>query len=191
MRRRRLARLVPLLLAAAMAAGCTVVTPTPVATAPVPAGATTAGSTTSAGAGACRAGNPLANVYHPYRLTVLAPCATVTGTVAFEHNDEADGDFHIDVRLDPPYASSLNAVNRSQQHGDLVVEVVPADEPGCTVGRPPKPAHGTYNYGTCTGADIPPPPIGARVRVVGPWVLDTDHGWREIHPAWSITVLRP
>ena len=183
--------------------GPVTITPAPTATAAAAQASTTSASTSAAttaptavppsplppAASGCRSGNPLANVYHPTRLQVLSPCAIVTGTVALEHNDEADGDYHINVMLDPQFAGLINAENTKQEGGALVVEVVPADEPGCVVGQPPKPATGTYDYGTCTGADIPPPPIGAHVQVVGPWVLDTDHGWREIHPAWSITVL--
>jgi hypothetical protein len=81
----------------------------------------------------------------------------------------------------------LNDKNVGALGGLLVVEIVPADEPGCTAGQPPKPAHGSYDYGVCTGANIAPPAIGAHVTVVGAYVRDEDHGWAEIHPAWSIT----
>jgi len=64
----------------------------------------------------CRAGDPLANVYHPSRLTVVAACKTVTGVVdAVRH--ETDGDYHIALRLDAPYAGLVNAKNASAQHG--------------------------------------------------------------------------
>ena len=33
------------------------------------------------------------------------------------------------------------------------------------------------------------PATGARVRVVGPYVVDLPRGWTEIHPVWSIEVL--
>ena len=46
----------------------------------------------------------------------------------------------------------------------LVVEVIPQDR-----------------------AVVPIPDTGARVTVVGPSVLDTAHGWPEIHPAWWIS----
>jgi Protein of unknown function (DUF3761) len=29
------------------------------------------------------------------------------------------------------------------------------------------------------------PPVGTHVSVTGPWVLDLDHGWLEIHPVSS------
>ena len=134
----------------------------------------------------CRSGNPLANVYHPDRLQVVQPCVTVSGTVeSVRHED--DGDYHFDLSLDPPFTSMLTAANTASQHGWLVVEIVPADEPGCTPGQPPKPPSGTYDYGICTGADEVAPAIGAHVYVTGPSVLDEDHGgWAEVHPAWAI-----
>jgi hypothetical protein len=126
-------------------------------------------------------------VYHEDRLQVQNRCMTVTGTVAnVVHED--DGDIHVDLRLPPSEAQLLNEANMTSQYGQLVTEIVPADEPGCTPGKPPRPAHGSYNYGVCTGADISAPPVGARVVVVGPYVLDADHGWMEIHPVWAIKV---
>ena len=148
------------------------VTPPTTAT-PIPAGAS------------CRVGDPLANVYHPSRLKVVQACITVTGVVA-KVTHEDDGDFHVNVDLDPPFAELINDRNTSGERGALVVEIVPADEPGCTVGQPPRPTTGTYVYGICTGADETPPTVGEHVSVTGPYVLDTAHGWMEVHPAWSI-----
>jgi hypothetical protein len=136
----------------------------------------------------CRAGNPLANVYHEDRLQVQNRCLTVTGTVAYVAHED-DGDFHVDLSLPPSEAHLLNNANLADQSGQLVTEIVPADEPGCTPGRPPRPRHGSYSYGICTGADISAPPIGARVVETGPYVLDAEHGWMEIHPVWAIKVI--
>jgi hypothetical protein len=138
----------------------------------------------------CRAGHEKDNVYHPDRLIVLASCVTVTGVVESVRH-ERDGDYHIDLNVDATFMPLLNATNASLQHGYLVTEIVPADESGCTVGQPPRPAAGTYDYGMCTGADLVAPPIGSYVSVTGPWVLDRDHGWNEIHPVWAWTLLRP
>lgn len=149
------------------------------------------GSGTHPGPTACRSGDPLANVYHPNRLHVVDPCRTVSGTV-MSVRAEADGDVHFDLALDAPYRSMLTAANGSGQHGWLVVEIVPADEPGCTPGTPPKPPSGSYDYGICTGADEQPPAVGSHVVVTGPYVLDEDHGgWAEIHPVWAITASAP
>jgi hypothetical protein len=137
----------------------------------------------------CRSGDPLANVYHEDRLSVVKPCMTVSGTV-MSVTPEDDGDTHFDLALDAPYTSMLTPANASGQHGWLVVEIVPADKPGCTPGTPPRPAYGTYNYGICTGANEVNPSIGTHVQVTGPYVLDEDHGgWAEIHPVWAITNL--
>jgi hypothetical protein len=137
---------------------------------------------------ACRKGSPLANVYHPDRLLVVGACKTVSGVIrSITH--EADGDYHFDLALDRAFAGLINKGNVSGQHGWLVAEIVPADEPGCTPGKPPRPVSGTYNYGYCTGADITTPPIGTHVSVTGPYVLDQNHGWMEIHPVWRIVRL--
>ena len=107
--------------------------------APVPYGAKSA----------CRTGNPLANVYHPYRLQVVAACSTVSGMVeSVRHED--DGDYHIDLALNSQYKGMLDAGNVTYQHGWLVVEIVPADEPGCTIGQPPKPASSTLGVWVAT-----------------------------------------
>lgn len=135
----------------------------------------------------CRSGDPLANVYHPYRLQVRNACMTVTGTVAYIHN-ENDGDVHVDLALPASESGLLNKGNDAHQDGQLVTEIVPADQPGCTPGRPSRPAAGSDNYGICTGADLVTPPIGAQVTVVGPYVLDANHGWMEIHPVWTVTL---
>lgn len=147
-----------------------------------------AGGTARPLAAGCRAGNPLANVYHEDRLKVRNRCLMVTGTVAYVEHEE-DGDIHVDLNLAPTEAHLLNAVNRTYQNGQLVTEIVPADEPGCTPGKPPRPAFGSYNYGICTGADITAPPAGARVTVTGPYVLDAIHGWMEIHPVWALKLI--
>ena len=101
---------------------------------------------------------------------------------------ELDGDYHIGIRLDPKYADMINLANTAYQNGDIVAEIVPADEPGCTPGKPPIMPYGTYNYGLCTGADIAAPPVGARVSVTGPYALDHEHGWLEIHPVWQLVL---
>jgi hypothetical protein len=106
----------------------------------------------------CHSGDPLAGVYSPWRLTVKSPCVAVTGVVA-DTNIEHDGDLHISLAdVDPSY---LNAVNLRRANQDLVVEAVPK-------------------------IPMPRPEIGARITVIGPWVLDTQTGWLEVHPVWKI-----
>jgi hypothetical protein len=137
----------------------------------------------------CRPGDPLANVHDPARLRVLYPCQLVTGTVTHTEVNGDDGDVFISLRLDASEAGLLNAVNQSQQAGTLVLEIVPADQPGCRVGLPPRAAFGTANFGTCTGAKLATPAVGTRISASGPLVLDTNHGWHEIHPVWSLRTL--
>ena len=43
--------------------------------------------------------------------------------------------------------------------------------------------------GTCSGANVVFPPLGAHVLVVGPFVHDEWVGWNEIHPAWYVEVI--
>lgn len=124
----------------------------------------------SASPGACE---DFSHVYHPDRLKVLAPCVTLTGTIEVIRK-EADGDDHILVRLDPGQDRYINAVNVSKQHGDLVAE------PICENAVSQADA-----VGACAGVThpTPVPPVGSHVAVTGPWVLDQQHGWYELHPA--------
>jgi hypothetical protein len=113
-------------------------------------------------AGGCRTGDVLTGVWKPSRLQMLEPCRTLTGTVASVRT-ETDGDYHITVLPDAGYEDFINQRNRSVQHGGVVVEVIPADQ-----------------------SLVTPPRKGEHVRVTGAFVLDRDHGWLELHPAWSI-----
>jgi len=137
---------------------------------------------------ACRAGDPLENVYSPSRLTVIDRCKTVTGVVKFIRGEE-DGDIHFDLKLDSKFAGLINAHNRSAQFGYLVAEIVPADQPGCTVGEPPPGGLRRHDYGICTGANVVTPRVGAHVAITGPYVRDEPNGWMEIHPVWRVTYL--
>ena len=104
---------------------------------------------------------PLAHVYKPSRLKVLATCQDVTGTVVawrLEH----DGDWHVAMTMDDP--GWTNRANDRHQHGYTVVEFVPL------LDKPPR------FYG------------GQRLRLRTTKVLDNDHaGWVEGHPvfAWN------
>lgn len=106
--------------------------------------------------------NPLAGVYHPWRLQVLNSDLTASGTVE-RVRVEPDHDWHINLLLDKQYAHLINAANVKWEHGELVVEVIPLDQP-----------------------HIPRPYVGERLTVTGAYVDDRDHGWREIHPAWIV-----
>jgi hypothetical protein len=102
--------------------------------------------------------DPLTGVYHPVRLVVQRECVDLTGVV-YSVRHELDGDYHVDVTLDLP--GYTNAKNDSGQHGALVAEIMP-------------------------GQTIPVPKVGEEVDVLGTWVLDTWHGWLELHPVWCV-----
>lgn len=121
----------------------------------------------------------LANVYNSKRLPLVSRCLTVSGTVTKVTHD-SDGDWHVWLDVDSKYRPLLNNRNRR----GLVVEVVPADQPDCKKGDPI--TESRRDLGVCTGRHIREPAIGAHVAVSGPYVLDTHHGWMEIHPVWSI-----
>jgi hypothetical protein len=106
----------------------------------------------------CHSGDPLTAVYRPARLIVKNRCVAVTGVVG-DHNIEHDGDLHIS--LTEVSGQWLNGVNLRRPKHDLVVEAVP-------------------------GLPVSTPAIGTRITVIGPWVLDTETGWLEIHPVWTI-----
>lgn len=122
----------------------------------------------------------LPHVYNPDRLKVLNPCVTVTGTVDLVRS-EADGDYHVRLHLEPGQLCAgqncLDATNMSQQAGDLVVE--PVCEHSISQADAVSACSGYHNTEMV-------PPVGTHTTVTGPWVLDQDHGWNEIHPAEMI-----
>lgn len=111
----------------------------------------------------CRSGDPLAGVYHPSRLVVKSRCRVATGVVEVVRFEPYDGDVHVELRLDEGQDGLLSRGN-ARLHGNLLAEIVPLDR-----------------------SRVPVPRVGTRVSVVGPWVDDTTHGWREIHPAWAVS----
>ncbi len=98
-------------------------------------------------------------------LQIQTPWTTFVGTVASyasgtaKDGNQKDGDWQINVLPDPQYRSMINSYNVTANDGDMVVEVVPEDQ-------------GTVQL----------PSIGAHIQVWGPQVIDTHHGWEEIHP---------
>jgi len=127
--------------------------------------------------------DPHAHVYSPDRLRLLVPCVTLIGTIELERA-EPDGDFHVRLRLDAGQMCGgdpcINADNVSRQAGDLVLE------PVCET-----PITQADAVAACQGYNNPlmVPPLGSYVAASGPFVLDLDHGWNEIHPLESIAAL--
>ncbi|HEY4411035.1 MAG TPA: hypothetical protein VGO87_14245 [Acidimicrobiia bacterium] len=133
-------------------------------------------ATAGAAPSGCRSGDPLANVRDPKRLHVVSRCATASGVIqtgSRQHDDDLD----VFLKPDPGSAKLLNDRNRRSTRNSLLLEIVPADQPGCRPGKP-------VRFGTCTGANLRAPRSGTHVTVTGPYVLDRDHGWMEIHPVW-------
>lgn len=123
-------------------------------------------------------------VYKPGRLEILNPCIRVTGEIT-NVRVAADGDYHVNLRLDSPYRHLLNDWNTRRQNGDLVLEPVCQKEAA---------RHKTQAIKACKGFSkskiMVIPEVGTRVAVVGSYVLDMGHGgWAEIHPVTSIVPL--
>jgi len=116
------------------------------------------------------------HVYRPERLTVLDSCTTVRGILEGEIR-ERDGDIHLRLKLDSQFESMLNEKNRSAQYGDLVLEVI------C---QSPVTQADAVSFCNTQDRTWEIPPVGTHVQVTGPYVLDTQHGWNEIHPVNSI-----
>jgi hypothetical protein len=133
----------------------------------------------AAGSSGCRQGNPMANVRDPSRLRIVSRCATASGVVR-GGDQQHDDDMDVFLAPDKGSAKLLNDRNRRYTRNALLLEIVPADQPGCRPGRP-------VRFGTCTGANLRAPKAGTHVTVTGPFVLDRGHGWMEIHPVWRIT----
>ncbi len=122
------------------------------------------------------------HVYHPQRLLVVEKCISVTGTI-FHVKKEADGDDHIQLKLDTEYEKLLNDRNKAAQADCLVIE------PICehAVTQPDAKAACQDFHST-----LEIPAKGAHVKVLGLYVWDTEnpgHGWMEIHPVSSISVI--
>jgi hypothetical protein len=159
------------LLAALLLAACGSPSPVPGVSPSATASATAVPTApaTSTPAPTCAPGPP---VYHPARLTLLAKCIAFQGiVVAVLH--ETDGDHHLWISPDPGYEKYLNAANLLHGVPALVAEIVPA----CT--SPPADSHAAA---MCPASALSEPAVRAHIEVMGPWVLDTIHGWNEAHP---------
>jgi hypothetical protein len=131
------------------------------------------------------------HVYNPSRLVVQEKCVTVTGTIVdatagekIHQKDgvrhEPDGDTHGWLKLDPGQEKFVNDVNKRDEQGNLIFEIV------CMYPRKQVDARAA-----CLGFKnaVKLPPVGSHVVITGTWVSDQDHGgWLEIHPVTSIVV---
>ena len=97
---------------------------------------------------------------------MLAACIRVTGVLDAVRN-EADGDLHLLLRLDPEFTDLLTAANQGEELGDLVIE------PVCV-----RSVTQTDAIAVCASDSDPfggPfPAVGQRIWMEGRYVLDTD-----------------
>jgi hypothetical protein len=122
------------------------------------------------------------HVYHPKRLVVVQKCVSVAGTI-YHTKKEADGDDHIQLKLDGEYAALLNDKNKSGQKGNLVLE--PICQNAVTQADAVEACRDFHS-------DVEVPKKGTHVKVLGSYVLDSEqpgHGWMEIHPVSTIQVV--
>jgi hypothetical protein len=112
---------------------------------------------------------------------VLDRCKHAEGTVVdVAHED--DGDYHVWFHVDAGYEYLLNAQNHFQARPSLLAEITPR----CAAATNPPDARSAAQ---CPKTNLSIPKLGDRIAIDGPWVLDTDHGWREIHPVAAIRIL--
>jgi len=95
---------------------------------------------------------------------------------------EDDGDYHVWIVLDAAYADLLNAENHFQGKPTMLAEIVP----DCPVNAPPPDGPSAER---CPPTKLRVPLAGQRIAIDGPWVLDTNHGWLEIHPVDTIVTI--
>lgn len=120
------------------------------------------------------------HVYHPNRLVQQKGCVTVTGVIV-KKLKEKDGDFHVRLKLDANQPADLiNDKNVSGQGGNLVFEPICVNP---VTQQDAKAACKNFHQ------KISLPNVGDHVEVTGIHMLDTDHGWLEIHPVTKIKVI--
>jgi len=120
------------------------------------------------------------HIWDPWRLHVLKQCKVVTGVVDAMGADD-DGDEHILLKLDAGQESLVNKHNQEKKKGDLVVEVVCANDIKLKAAK--KPCEGYVNK-------VQLPSVGEHVKVTGSYVVDVHNGWKEIHPVSKIEELK-
>jgi hypothetical protein len=108
--------------------------------------------------------------YNSNRLVLHNPCQHLVATVQDVEGGESDGDLDVYVNLDPEYASltggpqNIDNLRRYSNGGNFEMELMPRDAP-----------------------NIPAPNPGDKVDVTGAYVFDSQHGYYEIHPIFSMS----
>ena len=122
--------------------------------------------------------NISSHIYNPARLQTVKNCITVSGIV----NNviaEDDGDYHVWFHVDPQYTNLPNGANNDYRQGDLLAEIICA-----TTVTQQDAVLACDNYSN----QIPLPNKNQNITVTGPYVLDSIHGWMEVHPVYSLII---
>jgi hypothetical protein len=127
----------------------------------------------------CRDPNNISShIYNPARLQTVKDCATVSGKVDNVITED-DGDYHVWFHVDSQYANLPNSVNNDYRQGDLLAEIICA-----TTVNQQDAVLACENYTN----HVLLPTVNQNITVTGPYVLDSTHGWMEIHPVYSLLV---
>jgi len=108
-------------------------------------------------------------------VTVIDPCFSVSGPLVYGEKWSGDGDLNYYLKLDSTPNSQREVKNlqrwsQAQNSANFLEETMPDDQ-----------------------GDLPPPCLdsdgspceGINMTFVGALVYDHNHGWKEIHPAYS------
>jgi hypothetical protein len=127
----------------------------------------------------CRDSNNISShIYNPARLQTVKDCVTVSGIVD-NVIAEDDGDYHVWFHVDSQYANLPNSVNNDYGQGNLLAEII------CATTVNQQDANlACENYTN----HVLLPTVNQNITVTGPYVLDSTHGWMEIHPVYSLLV---
>ncbi|HRI27087.1 MAG TPA: hypothetical protein PK239_03845 [Chitinophagales bacterium] len=120
------------------------------------------------------------HIHNPARLIIIEPCVTLTGKVKGVHTSP-DGDIHLRIAMDRNTRLPINFYNYIARGGCIVAEII--------CGKPAKSSKGKIS---CMGYQnaLTIPKRGSSVSITGSYVLDTNHGWREIHPVTKLEILK-
>jgi hypothetical protein len=122
--------------------------------------------------------NTSSHVYNPARLQTVKGCITVSGIVD-SVIPEDDGDYHIWFHVDQQYASLPNDANNAYRQGEMLAEIICA-----TTVNQQDAVLACENYSN----QIQIPSTNQNITVTGPYVLDSYHGWMEVHPVYSLII---
>jgi hypothetical protein len=108
-------------------------------------------------------------------VTVLHPCASVSGPLVYGEKWSGDGDLNYYLQLASTPNSQVETKNlqrwsQARNTANILEETIPDDQ-----GNLPPPCLDS-NGSPCKGISM---------TFVGALVYDNNHGWKEIHPAYS------